>query len=238
MPREQSESRFPPWPPPSGADEEDRGVFRFLRGTHLLASAVEEVLDARPAAETTTDHLSPSEIHLLRVLQIVGPQRLGAVAENLGVSSPAATRTIDKLERLNLVSRAPFDGDRRGKVLGLAPRGEEIVAEFEKRRRERVEQLLATIDADALDHFSRVAQWVALSLFQGDRPGRGHCLRCGVHLEAGCPIGKLTHACPLLDSQPLRRPRRSRRPRDSSGEEREEAVSRSNPDDSTKGTSQ
>ncbi len=49
-----------------------------------------------------------------------GRHQAGELAEFLGVSAPAATKNIDKLERFGLVVRSPSKGDRRATQLSAS----------------------------------------------------------------------------------------------------------------------
>lgn len=58
-------------------------------------------------------HLHPTEVEVLDLLGRDGPLTAGQVAEVTGLTSGAASRLIDRLERAGYVRRAPNPKDRR-----------------------------------------------------------------------------------------------------------------------------
>lgn len=70
------------------------------------------------------DHqLSPSQVHALAVLDTLGPQPAGALAERLHISAPTATGLIDRLERDGLARRKPHPHDGRTRVIHATAAG-------------------------------------------------------------------------------------------------------------------
>ena len=89
----------------SGKVTEAKSLVRFLRDCHIFSSATREALEAVPLREASPLPLTIGQIRLLKLLVADSRHRLGAIAGFLGVSPPAATKSIDKLERLGLVIR-------------------------------------------------------------------------------------------------------------------------------------
>jgi len=58
-------------------------------------------------------HLHPTEVEVLDLLGRAGPLTAGQVTEVTGLTSGAASRLIDRLERAGYVRRAPNPKDRR-----------------------------------------------------------------------------------------------------------------------------
>ena len=69
-----------------------------------------------------------------------GPQRVTALARDLGLDSTTVTRHLDELERRDLVARTPDPTDRRASLVRLTPvaLAQLDTAEAERRRRLRV----------------------------------------------------------------------------------------------------
>src|SRR3990172_1781993 len=93
------------------------GSFRLLRSSHIFASAVREILEQKLVREVSSVPLTLSQFHLLKLMHLNGRHQVGQVADFLGVSPPAATKNIDKLEALGLLVREPSKGDRRARLL-------------------------------------------------------------------------------------------------------------------------
>ena len=58
-----------------------------------------------------------------------GERTQGQLAELCALDKTTMVATIDELERAGLAERRPADGDRRVRIIGVTPAGEQLVAE-------------------------------------------------------------------------------------------------------------
>jgi len=65
---------------------------------------------------------------------IGGPLTVGALAERLGVSQQAASKSVADLERRGYVERAPDPDDARARFVGLTDRGRAVIAAAREHR--------------------------------------------------------------------------------------------------------
>lgn len=81
----------------------------------------------------------------LRVCGILrhGPKNLSSLGKALGISLSAVTQIGHRLERAGLAQRYCEAGDRRVKSLKLTPYGEQVMANRNRKRTERIAQVLA-----------------------------------------------------------------------------------------------
>ena len=77
-----------------------------------------------------------------------GPLRLSDLAERMGTSTPTASRAVDALEALGLVSRAPEAGDRRALSIAVTPQGRTLLDERLARAAAAFEPATASLSAD------------------------------------------------------------------------------------------
>src|SRR5438093_1494198 len=73
---------------------------------------------------------------------------MGEVAKAFGVTLPAVTHIVDRLEEKGLVTRGDHPADRRVYVLDLTRAGKALVEELEAIRRRGMERVLARMAAD------------------------------------------------------------------------------------------
>src|SRR5499425_305026 len=73
---------------------------------------------------------------------------MGDVAKAFGVTLPAVTHIVDRLEEKGLVARGDHPADRRVYVLDLTRAGKALVEELEAIRRRGMERVLARMSAD------------------------------------------------------------------------------------------
>jgi DNA-binding MarR family transcriptional regulator len=171
---------------------------RLVRQSHIFAAAVREVMEAKLLRELSPAALTPSQLHLLKLMCLNGAHQVGDVAHFLGVSPPAATKNIDKLEALGLVSRTPSKGDRRATLLAVSAKGRALVRRYERRKAARLAPVFEKFRPDEVALLARLLERFALSLLEKElaRGGDGVCLRCDAYLEAGCLVGHLRGGCP------------------------------------------
>lgn len=180
----------------SDAGAGNGNLFELLRYSHVFASVVREFLELKLLHEVCSDPLTLSQFHLLKLISLNGRHQVGQVAEFLGVSPPAATKNIDKLERLGLVVRAPSAGDRRATLLESSRKGRQLVAQYEALKEERLEPVLAAFTDKELRLLTRLLERFSLTLIRAEAADEGLCLRCSAYYDENCPIPHLQDGCP------------------------------------------
>jgi DNA-binding MarR family transcriptional regulator len=172
---------------------------RLLRDSHIFASAIREILDVKLLQEVSPSPLTPSQFQLLKLMSLDGEHQAGEVASFLGVSPPAATKNIDKLERLGLVTRSPSKGDRRATLLAVSRKGRRLVQKYEEHRVARLTPALAGFKPTEIDQFTRLLERFSVSLLRRERSGERFCLRCAGYIEENCPVIQVHGGCRYLE---------------------------------------
>jgi DNA-binding MarR family transcriptional regulator len=186
----------PPTDAGNGHDgTDDRRFHRLLRYSHIFSAAVREILEARYLAEVTAQPLTLPQFHLLKLISMNGKHQVGEVAEFLGVSAPAASKNIDKLERLKLVSRKPCKGDRRATLLAASPKGRRLVRKYEDLKADRLAPILRMFRPEEIDQFARLLERFSVHLFAKEQSQDEFCLRCAAYTEDHCPVGHVLGNC-------------------------------------------
>ncbi len=86
-----------------------------------------------------------------QVLYYVGDHpecHMGDVAKAFGVTLPAVTHIVDRLEQKHFLIRADHPADRRVYILELTRQGKALVQELRSMQKRGVEQVLARMSAD------------------------------------------------------------------------------------------
>lgn len=169
---------------------------RLLRYSHIFASAVNEVLESKLLRDASPLPLTVSQFHILKLMALNGQHQVGEVAGFLGVSAPAATKNVDKLERLGLLVRTRSEGDRRASLLSVSPKGRRVVAKHEELKLVRLAPVLEKFQPAEIEQLSQLLERFAVSLLESEPPRNGFCLRCAAYIEPGCPVGELRGGCP------------------------------------------
>lgn len=176
-------------------------LFRLIRHSHIFASAVREILESKLIREASPKPLTASQFHILKVMALNGPHQIGELAEFLGVSAPATTKNIDKLERLGYVVRNSSAGDRRVTLITVSRPGRRVVDKYEKLKAARLAPVLAKFENQELETFTSLLERFSISLLQEEKSQREFCLRCEVYIESNCPVGQVRGGCPYQMSR-------------------------------------
>lgn len=118
---------------------------------------------ARRLRQQSLGGLTPSQRSILATLDRCGPITLSRVAEIEGVSRPAVSGIVSRLEERGLIVRRTNPADRRSALLALSDEGETVL---EQGRRERTAVLAVRMErlgeedrrllADALEVLDRL----------------------------------------------------------------------------------
>jgi DNA-binding MarR family transcriptional regulator len=177
-------------------DQQEEWRFNFLRYSHIFASLVREILEVKFLREISPYPLTLSQFHLLKVITLNGHHQVGEMANVLGVSPPAITKNIDKLERQGLLVRSPSKGDRRATLLSPSAKGRRLVQKYEDLKAERLAPVLEEFSPEELDRLAQLLKRFSLSLIKKEDAGGGLCLRCAAYCEEDCPVGLIRGGCP------------------------------------------
>ena len=170
--------------------------FDLLRYSHIFASAVRDLLELKVLRQVTDAPLTLPQFHLLKLISLNGSHQVGEVAQFLGVSPPAATKNIDKLEGLGLVHRSPSAEDRRARILESSRKGRRLVRRYEALKEERLEPVLDGFSTQELEQFTRLLERFSLLLINQEDSGEGLCMRCSAYYDEACPVNHLRNGCP------------------------------------------
>lgn len=97
---------------------------------------------------STSGALSPTASTVLARLGGSGPMRLTELARITGVTQPAMTQLVGRMERDGLVTREVTKGDRRGVLVGLSEQGAAVLAARRAERATALDDLLGRLDPD------------------------------------------------------------------------------------------
>ncbi len=172
------------------------GHLDLLRYSHIFASAVRDLLELKVLREVTDAPLTLPQFHLLKLISLNGSHQVGEVAQFLGVSPPAATKNIDKLEGLGLVTRSRSTADRRARLLESSPKGRRLVRRYEALKEERLEPVLDGFNEQELAQLTRLLERFSLLLIGQEDSGEGLCMRCSAYYDEACPVNHLRDGCP------------------------------------------
>jgi DNA-binding MarR family transcriptional regulator len=171
----------------------------FLHHGHVFSHAVNELLEAKPLAEASGGTVTVPQFHLLKMIALDGGFQVGELAQLLGVTSPAVSKNIQKLERLGLVTRRQSQADRRVTLLSASAKGLELVKRHDRLKSERLAPVLSQFDQDELDTVLDLMDRISSLLYQREDAAVNFCLRCAAYGDPHCTIAQVHGVCPYAD---------------------------------------
>ncbi len=204
MPRDLTSTRTAILPRNLDGPNDEWGLFRLVRSSHIFSSTVRDVLEAGLLREVTTLPLTFPQFHLLKLMALGDRHQVGDVAGYLGVSTAAASKNIEKLRRYGLLLRRRCEWDRRVKLLAVSPKGLRLIRRYEEHKSAHLCGTLRSFEPGEIDQLSGLLERFAVSLLKTESLDNGACLLCGGYLDDRCPVGHVRDGCPYLKSREAR----------------------------------
>lgn len=133
---------------------------QLIADCHDLAHAAFAAMSRTAGADLLSLDLTMGQFKAMATLTMFGPQAVGALGRKLGLSEPAASLLVDKLEELDLAVRERDPADRRRHLVRATPRAEELAQRLREGRREHVKRMLGALTADELAGLSAGLQGI------------------------------------------------------------------------------
>ncbi len=115
----------------------------FLSSARVFAKAVRDVFEAAILQEVAGDKLTFVQLKLLYLVAQADSVTIGDAAAFLGVTSPAASKSVEKLVRRRLLRRSDIQGDRRTSQLSLTEASRRLLEAYEAARNQRAAEIFA-----------------------------------------------------------------------------------------------
>ena len=161
-------------------------IRQVMGASHIFCSTVTDLME-KTLAEVHEDQLALSQFKLLLLIGRGGPRfKVSDVAEFLGVTNAAASRSTDRLVQRGLVDRSISKEDRRAVDLSLTTEGQALVERFAAANDEILLDALGDYSEDRLREVKTLLDELSVRLLDIEEARWKKCLRCGVHFRAGC----------------------------------------------------
>lgn len=141
-----------------------------------VIAAVEAVsawIDRRKRAMVKDMHAcgqSPAQLHVLGLLNEIGPTTVSHIAMQLGVTPPSASSIVDRMVDGGLVERQRNEDDRRVVTVSLAAAGREALQTSVGGRRGMLERVLSQLSDEELRDTVRLMARLEEAIHQAAPP--------------------------------------------------------------------
>jgi len=179
---------------PNAAD----GRARLLADCHDAAHEVFAALNRIAGPELLSLELTMGQFKAMATLTINGPQPVGELGRRLGISEPAASLLVDKLEELELAVRERDPQDRRRTLVTATPAAEELAGRLRQGRQEHILAWLGALTDEELDGLTRGFRGlmrIAAGNAADDAAGAAPVVASAVPLAASAapPVAEVPH---------------------------------------------
>ncbi len=154
----------------------------------LFVAIIEKLMTQRMLDESFDQQVTPSQLVALRYLSLNESSLMSDVAEGLGISFPAATKTIDRLVRKGFANRSEDPHDRRVVRIRLTEDGKSLVNRIYRERARRFTAVLDQLDPTAREALHRGMEVFISTAIDDEETAQSVCLHCGSEHHDGCPV--------------------------------------------------
>ena len=173
----------------------------FLHHAHVFAAVVRDLLEEGFLRQATKLDITVTQFNLLRLISHGGQHFVGEMAHFLGVSQAAASKNVDKLVRLELLTRETQEADRRSVAIGLTPKGRAAIRKYEALKEEKLREVLSGLTPGELD-----SMLIGLRKFShlilANEPASHHtCMKCNAYYVDNCSLRDLRDGCVYVQNR-------------------------------------
>jgi DNA-binding MarR family transcriptional regulator len=167
-------------------------IYEFLSGARVFAKAVRDVIESEVLMEVAGRKLSVPQLKLLFLVARADQVTIGDAAVFLGVSNPAASKTVEKLVRRRLLRRCDIQGDRRSSHLSLTEISRRLLETYEAARNRKAAEIFSQYSPEVLRHTAELLDHLACriaskraSMLQDEA-----CMQCEIYFREDCRFGQ------------------------------------------------
>ena len=167
-------------------------IYEFLSAARVFAKAVRDVIEGAVLEGVAGTKLSLTQLKLLYLVAHSDSVTIGEAALFLGVSSPAASKTVEKLVRRRLLRRSDTQRDRRSSNLSLTESGRRLLQSYEEARNQKAVEIFSQYSPDVLRHTAELLDNLACGIAsrRSDSYNNENCMQCEIYYRENCRFGQ------------------------------------------------
>ncbi|MBM3458392.1 MAG: MarR family transcriptional regulator [Armatimonadetes bacterium] len=143
--------------------------------------------------------LTLSQVHALTHVAERGKSSVGAIAEALGVTHPAAVKMVERLAQKELVVRGVAAADHRQSEITPTAAGRALVTRIRREREARLVRVLQAMEPEERQALIQGLQGFVRAALQDERALDALCVSCQAVLPTDCEDFLLIRQERLLD---------------------------------------
>jgi len=167
----------------------------------ILAQVVCDVCQQNTLDDACREPLSRNQLCILRILAAAGSFPVNGISQAVGISNAAASKNVDRLERLGFVRRWTRQDDRRCHEVEVLPAGRAVVQIYQRISAEKqAEMFRAFSPAEKHALLGFLKRLLSASLAE-ERNTEIVCLQCDGTRQDVCFLREIQGGC-VRDGSP------------------------------------
>jgi DNA-binding MarR family transcriptional regulator len=166
------------------ADTGAAAVRDLVASATIFASTVNDLMEERLQA-VAGGRVTFAQLKVLTLVGRTEAPSVSDIASFLGISTAAASKTVDRLVRAGFLARTAATDDRRTVELSLTRNGARLVSRYEAEADEALSRTLRQASPGEARRTASLLDRLSLMLIEAT-DGNGACFRCGIHFRANC----------------------------------------------------
>lgn len=154
--------------------------------TGLFSDIVNKTMTVHLLRELDEMDITISQLQALTSIAERRKSSVGAIAERLGVTHPAAVKLIDKLVKKELVTRGIAAADHRQSEIEITHEGLRLINLVRRERMERLTQVLDRMPADDRQALIQGLEAFVLAALRDEGALNALCVSCQALLPTDC----------------------------------------------------
>ncbi len=168
-----------------------REIEDFLGSAHVFASAITDIIEQRLLERVAEGQVTASQVNVLKLVAMTDAYTLGDVASFLRVSNAAASKSVDRLVRRNLLRRTEDQKDRRVMHLHLTRASRRLLTAYENARQHKLRSIFVQFPQEELRRASELLDRLSADIVDHTSNAEELCLKCGIYFRERCRVREL-----------------------------------------------
>lgn len=171
--------------------------------SRILSQIVNDLFENSFLKEHSPDHLSKTQLSILRILSVAGTHAVSELAEILHISRAAASKNVEKLVKKKLVNRRIIEEDRRIVEISLLPPGGAIIDSYEKLRLKKQKDALERFTPKEKVQFAELLGKYVRHCLNNEKNVEAICMQCKGNISDDCSLNEFNEKCRYYIKKPM-----------------------------------
>ncbi len=164
-------------------------IEELLGIAHVFCAAACGVMEEKLLSEAMNQPVTPSQLKILKLLNLSDSRNVGEVAAFLGVSDAAASKSVDRLVRSRYLRRTDGQSDRRSSELSLTAAGQKLLNRYDGAKNRKLVKVFRNFAQDELRSGAELLERLTKEIVtHSANPQQDICLQCGIYLQKRCLV--------------------------------------------------